>query len=454
MLIRLASNLLGSAILIAMIAGGGTQAGLFSDSVVKAALIAASIFALLANRRAVLTPFLFLFPLAVLLIFVLQLVPLPIAFVRSYWDPAIREAWDAASSQANYGMLTTSVDGTLRMFSEAATAVVFFWACLNVDSADSPRLAQFCAVGWFVHLAAGLIQFATTNFATIATALPYPINAGLFANSNHFGMLMAIGIPATLFFFVKQRSFFFGPLLALIYLMLFAVASRSALAIALLLTLLSLVAAGGSAKQIGGFLALCLSAGALLYFSDTLTGFLFKYQDAPVARLEIASTTWKGITHNFTFGSGFGTFLQIYPIYESPWKISNEYVNRAHNDYFESVLEGGAPAAFLIAIYLAYVATLSFKLTRMHASNIRDVGAMALLAIVGILLQSAVDYPLRTWALMTTFVYANAILADAVMHHQQAKVARQSGGRRDAAEPNATQLTLMIPPTGRHDQSG
>ena len=69
-------------------------------------------------------------------------------------------------------------------------------------------------------------------------------------------MLMAIGIPATLFFFVKQRSFFFGPLLALIYLMLFAVASRSALAIALLLTLLSLVAAGGSAKQIGGFLAL------------------------------------------------------------------------------------------------------------------------------------------------------------------------------------------------------
>mgnify|MGYP001767053732 CR=1 FL=1 len=438
MLIRLASNLLGFSILVAMIVGGGTQAGLLSDTVVKLVLAFSSTFAILANRRAVLTPVSLIFPLATLLIFALQLTPLPIAFVKSYWDPSIREAWDAAGSLSSFGVLTTSVNSTLHMLSEAATAILFFWACLNVDSADAPRLAQFFAVGWVVHLVAGLIEFATTNFATISTALPYPINAGLFANSNHFGLLMAIGIPPLIFFLVKQRSPFSGALIALIYLLLFAVGSRSALAIALFLTLVSLIAAGGSWRRVLGFVALVSAALAALYFSGILFGFLFKYQDAPVARLEIASTTLQAIKNSPIFGTGFGTFLQIYPIYESPPKISHEYVNRAHNDFLEAVLEGGAPVALLICAYFAFLAWLGWRISRIRSMHLRDTATFAIFALIAILLQSAVDYPLRTWALLAVFLYANASAIDAVMHVEQARAAR------DLKKP-APEVSTVVP---------
>lgn len=438
--VRLASNLLGVAILVAMIAGGGTQAALASDAIVQIALLVASIFAILANRRAVLTPFLLVFPVFVLLLFVWQLTPLPIAFVKAFWDPAIRAAWDSAGATASYGVLTTSVDATLLMLGGAITAVLFFWACLNVDSADAPRLVHFFVVGWFVHLLAGLVEFVATNFSTIETALSYPINAGLFANSNHFGLFMAMGLPPLIFFFVKQKSLISGALAAVIYVLLLAVASRSALAIALVLSLFSLVAAGGSKRQIGAFVAVsAVGIGALL-FSGALFSFLFKDASAPVARTEIFETTWRAIKHNPVFGSGFGSFLQIYPIYEDQLKLAHEYVNRVHNDYLETALEGGAPAVLLIAVYLAFLARLAWRIAAMRASHIRDAGTLALLAILGVLMQSAVDYPLRTWAILTTFIYCNVVLVDAVLHQDQAKTARATSSARRRRGPSASTL--------------
>lgn len=439
--LRLASNLLGLAILVAMIAGGGTQAGLFSDALVQISLLVASTFAILANRRAVLTPFLLIFPLSILLLFFLQLTPLPIAFVKQFWDPAIRAAWDVAEAPSSFAVLTTDVDATLQMLSGAATAVIFFWACLNVDSADAPRLVNFFVVGWFVHLLTGLGEFAVTNFSTLTTALPYPINAGLFANSNHFGLFMAMGIPPLIFFFVKQKSLMSGALVVLLYVVLLAVASRSGLAIALLLTLLSLIAAGGSLRQIGAFLAVSAFGIGALLFSGALFSFVFKDASAPVARTEIAATTWQAIKNSPVFGSGFGSFLQIYPIYEDPLKISHEYVNRAHNDYLETILEGGVLATLLIAIYFVFLTRLGWLIAAMRPSHIRDTATLALLAILGALMQSAVDYPLRTWAVLSTFIYCNALLVDAVTHQEQARSARAAGSARktrpQAREPLA-----------------
>lgn len=444
---RLASNVLGFAILVAVILGGGTQAGLWSDAIVKIVLILASTFAILANRRAVLTPFLLIFPLCILGVFVLQLLPLPLEFVSKFWAPAIRGAWNAADAPSAIGPLTTSVDSTLQMFCEAATAVLFFWACLNVDGADAPRLTQFFVVGWFVHLIAALIEFAVTNFSTITTALPYPINAGLFANSNHFGLFMALGIPPLLFFSVKQKSGLSTGLVALVILLLFAVASRSALAIGLLLIPISLALAGAGMRRVIAVVSVGALGVGFLFTAGYLFPFIFKGSGAPVARAEIFATTWRAFLENPVFGSGFGTFLQIYPIYEASSKISFEYVNRAHNDYLETMLEGGLPVIALIAIYLVYLIVMSVRISAMRPSHIRDTAVMALLALIAVLAQSAVDYPLRTWVVLSTFIYCNVILADCVLHHQQAKTARQA--TKPGARPPEGRPTLMLPEIGR-----
>lgn len=422
--LRLATNVLGVAILIAMIVGGGTQVGLASDDVVKVALTIASVVAIFANRRAVLTPFLLIFPLAALAIFVLQVTPLPADLARRFWAPAIQEAWSAAGAPSSLGVLTINVDATLGLLAQAVIATLFFWACLNVDSANSPRLVSFFIVGWVINLVAGVIQMVVTNFESIDLSLSYSVTAGLFANINHFGLFMAMGLPPLIVFALKQKSLFSGILIPTVLIVIVAGGSRSALGIAILLGALGLFAAGARIKVILVVAAIIGVVVGILGATGFISTLAFKHFDAQVDRPQIYATVWTAIKNNPIFGSGFGTFLQVYPIYENPATITPEYVNRAHNDYLEAILEGGLPMAGLIAVYFAYLTLLSGKLLRLPASPVRDTGFVALLAIVATLLQSAVDYPLRTWIILTTFIYSNAILIDAITHQEQASQAK------------------------------
>ena len=51
-------------------------------------------------------------------------------------------------------------------------------------------------------------------------------------------------------------------------------------------------------------------------------------------------------------GSGFGTFQAVYAMHETPATMLSEYVNHAHNDWLELWLEGGIPAAMLMAAFV------------------------------------------------------------------------------------------------------
>lgn len=99
-------------------------------------------------------------------------------------------------------------------------------------------------------------------------------------------------------------------------------------------------------------------------------------------------------TH-WLFGSGFGSFDAVYLFYE-PTAFQNEaYVNQAHNDWAQIVIEGGLPA---IVLLLAFGRWVFFALGRMYS---RSAGAMALClfwcTVMAILAGASLfDYPLRT----------------------------------------------------------
>ncbi len=56
----------------------------------------------------------------------------------------------------------------------------------------------------------------------------------------------------------------------------------------------------------------------------------------------------------FPRGGGFGTFPEIYPRFQSPDAIG--YINHAHNDYLEWLMEGGFLAAVILLALLWFYA--------------------------------------------------------------------------------------------------
>ena len=55
-------------------------------------------------------------------------------------------------------------------------------------------------------------------------------------------------------------------------------------------------------------------------------------------------------------GTGFGSFEEVYHIYEPTDLLYPFYVNQAHNDWAQFVIEGGAPAVLLLLGLLAWIA--------------------------------------------------------------------------------------------------
>ncbi|MGE5953076.1 MAG: O-antigen ligase family protein [Qipengyuania vulgaris] len=116
------------------------------------------------------------------------------------------------------------------------------------------------------------------------------------------------------------------------------------------------------------------------------------------ARLPLWDDTLDAIAGFWPAGSGVGTFPQAFQPFESLEHLDQFFPNRAHNDYFEFLLEAGliAPAMLAFgAIALFLLARRAWKLSPQdHAGQIFALGTLAIVA-----LHSIVDYPLRNMAI-------------------------------------------------------
>ena len=112
--------------------------------------------------------------------------------------------------------------------------------------------------------------------------------------------------------------------------------------------------------------------------------------------------------------------------------ISGTFINHAHNEPLELLLEGGVPAALAM---LAYCVLLVWRLTAARHSQ------LSLAALCGIgftIVHSLVDYPLRTAALVAVFALLNAIYFATDAPHKAARRRRRSHTVR--ATPEALQV--------------
>lgn len=154
-------------------------------------------------------------------------------------------------------------------------------------------------------------------------------------------------------------------------------------------------------------LVLIVALGALI--SGPLQWNLAGGVGSKQSRHAIWESTASAVAGTFPVGTGLGSFQQVYPLYEEPATVDNTYINHAHNDYLELLLEAGLLGALLLLLFLLWWVAQVLKVWRSPLSS--HYGRAATIASAAILAHSIVDYPLRTAAISAVFAGSLAIMA-------------------------------------------
>lgn len=278
----------------------------------------------------------------------------------------------------------------------------------------------------------GLLQVLTGKLYFYAITSPGRM-VGLFANPNHnavFGSFAVALTGACLASsenrWVRQASFATAGAL---FLLMMANGSRAGLLTLVLATVVFVLAyAAAHPRKTGNarfmlrlpFPVIAVALLVLMVASAYLmTGNLYALerlaQDDPLGDLRFSLTpiSIDMAKTYFPLGAGIGTFENAFYIAEPDELLSSHYVNMAHNDLIQIVIEGGLigvvllVGALLIALrnFGRYAATLPKN--RRKAIWLAGLGALAIL-----LLGSAFDYPLRTPIFQASLALLVAILVN------------------------------------------
>jgi O-antigen ligase len=278
-------------------------------------------------------------------------------------------------------------------------------------------------------------------------------SVGFFANRNHFAALLYCGLPLVAALVVgvaenSRREAIIGVALcvlafASLLLGLGMARSRAGLVLAMIGGVIAFglaLQSRSSDRKIRAHRVLYISGaiGAVLVLQFAAVGILQRFQ-ADVTedlRWEFSRTTMKAAAHFLPLGTGFGTFEDVYRIFETTGQLRSSYVNHAHNDYAELLLEGGVPAALILLTFLAWFcrqALACWQQSELNRGIPMDLAlpkagsAIALLLV----LHSAVDYPLRTTAMSCVFAMACAFMCNPLRVQSGTDASHACGRRRD-----------------------
>jgi hypothetical protein len=157
------------------------------------------------------------------------------------------------------------------------------------------------------------------------------------------------------------------------------------------------------------------------------------------SRIPFGRNTIEAAKAYMPFGSGLGTFVPVYGMFEKPMEtMANKFVNRAHNDVLELWLETGLAGVALAILFVVWLTLRSREVWRRTPNwGAREIDVFlvraATMIVALILVHSFVDYPLRTGAMMAIMAFGCALLI-------RPPVAVESGERaalRDIPEPSA-----------------
>jgi O-antigen ligase len=471
-------------LLAAMLLGGGTRGGFLSDAILQ--LLSIPLLLLAGSRLSELVwrhadkwrqvRWELLFCLAVVLLPLIQLIPLPPWLWTLLPD---RAPTIAAFDDLQRGLpwLPISVSPSATSLSLAALlpplAILFGTMLLTYRERRALSLA-IIALG-VVSAFVGLLQIAQGpaspwRFFTFTNSTEA---VGFFANRNHFAALLyvlllfaavwAIDVGFGVGLWRDRRTFEARSIIAVTASFLAIVVLLAAQAMArsragMILTMISLVGACAlvftdrrrrSRATPTGFLLVAGATAVVFIVQFALYRVLERFNADPLddARLQFLRTTIEAVRAYLPFGSGMGTFVPVYAMFEKPADLfAYRYINHAHNDVVEFCLEAGIFAILLMGAFVAWFVRRSAKIWLRASLGVVEfdhlLARAATLAVALVMAHSFVDYPLRTGALMAIFVFACGLMIVPLTDDERKKEPHRHGAH-DAPAAGPTQRSSV-----------
>lgn len=368
----------------------------------------------------------------------LALVPLP----PSLWMRLPVHAYPAevlgAIDRAPWLPISLTPSRTLSSALAFVPAFAAYLCARDLPAREANRL-----LGWLVVFAAfsailGLVQLSggTGSKLRFYAITNKDAAVGFFSNANHFGTFIALTIPIAAYLSLRFEAprtlrdpraplIVAGGVIALLAAGALASMSRAgsgAAALALLLSsalVLLRLPLRLRTKLIGAgvsILILAAAAGAFVA-SGRFASMAEIDQVGTDGRLALWPTFAQMAVAAMPFGTGPGSFDPTYRAYEDYTTLGSRYLNNAHNDLAQVVIETGVPGIVLLALWGALIVAIFARGWREPDRIERDpaLGRFKLLVlgfgIIVLLGHSLVDYPLRGACVSATFAL---LLAQAV----------------------------------------
>jgi O-antigen ligase len=485
-----------------LLLGGSTRAGFLSDAILQ--LLAIPLFFLAASRLfdEPLTKqcrWAAWFCLAVVLTPILQLIPLPPTLWTSLPSRGpSRETFALLGQNPPWMPISVAPHATWLSALSLLPPLAVFLAVLQFGYRERRMLSLLVLAIGIVSVFVGLIQVAQGPSSPLRFfEITNPTEAvGFFANRNHFAallyclMLLAAAWaaePLAAMGMVPDRkhndTFAIVALIAGFTVLVIFVAgeamarSRAGLGLSIVALLGAFVIAAfdkrvkmshgrgvfrlTATKLMVGAIAL----GVIFAVQYALYRILERFGTDPLedARIPFARNTTEAAAAFMPFGSGLGTFIPVYSMFEKPADaLANKYANHAHNDILQLWLDTGVIGLALMGVFAVWLALRSVQVWRRAqpcgASQLdRSLARAASIAVALIFVHSFVDYPLRTGAMMALVAFLCGLLFEptvaangreaAESHQRTRKRARQPARRWE--EPA---LATHAPQTRQSDQ--
>lgn len=362
----------------------------------------------------------------------IQLIPLP----ATLWENLAGRR-EIADGYQILGIPTPSIPISLTPYKSLDSllgiipALAIFCAIVRLKAYRLSFMAAGFLAGVMAGILLGVLQVTSSDPYTSPWYLYAETNpgyaVGFFANANHMATLLLVTLPflaalpaAARGANLQRYSAFIalaagGGLVVLVAIALNGSLAAYGLVIPVVVASAPIVLTRSSSTFRNGAMiaAVLLLTGAILFLASRSIGSVGLGEEAATSvqsRQAILATTYTALKHYFPWGSGLGSFLNVYPLFEDPVGVGTTYVIHAHNDYAELALETGIAGILVLILFLLWWATAIRRvwLTGESAAFARA----ASIASAAILAHSLVDFPLRTAAISAVFGMCLALLAD------------------------------------------
>lgn len=439
-----------------LVLGGGAGRGLLSDAILQLLaipLLIASLWRLFESSLTRQMRLALWFCVAIAALPLLQLIPLPpwLWTALPNRQPSV-EAFDIIGSAVPWMPISVSPKGTWLSALALIPPLAVFISTLLLSYSERRWLT-------LVVLAVGVLS-VFIGFLQVAQGEQSPLRffefsnrieaVGFFANRNHFAaqnyclIVFSIGwivywsatvrVPRNQEGKQKTKEYEYDPasiiamlgsFTVLVILLAGELMARSRAGLGLtIIALLGVFALGLANRSAGsGAIVNKLLVGAIaLVGIFSLQFVLYRVLDRiPDSlggdRVVMASTTIEAARAYMPLGSGLGSFVPVYAMFEKPEDALDTYVNRAHNEILEVWLETGVLGLALTVLFVIWLVRRSVEIWRSApapgASQLDwSLIRAATIASALLLAHSLVEFPLRTGAIMAIMAFACALLIE------------------------------------------